>query len=79
LAVLTDPNGTVWSINRRLLWPFRAHGDLPAAMFLETEAPNDGARRFYVRHGFSADDSLCTSRPLYSTDTVRGDKGVSGP
>jgi GNAT superfamily N-acetyltransferase len=29
-----------------------------AAMFLETEAPNDGARRFYARHGFSVDDSL---------------------
>jgi GNAT superfamily N-acetyltransferase len=39
-----------------------------AAMFLETEAPNDGARRFYVRHGFSADDSLWMSRPLDSTD-----------
>jgi len=38
-----------------------------AAMFLETEAPNDGARRFYGRHGFSADDSLWMSRPLDTT------------
>lgn len=38
-----------------------------AAMFLETEAPNDGARRFYVRHGFSVDDSLWMSRPLDAT------------
>jgi GNAT superfamily N-acetyltransferase len=35
-----------------------------AAMFLETEAPNDRARRFYGRHGFSADDSMWMSRPL---------------
>lgn len=34
------------------------------AMFLETEAPNDGARRFYRRHGFSADDSTWMSRDL---------------
>lgn len=35
-----------------------------AAMFLETEAPNDAARRFYRRHGFSADDSTWMSRSL---------------
>lgn len=43
------------------------------AMFLETEAPNDGARRFYGRYGFSAEDSLWMSRPL---DPAGG--GVSG-
>jgi GNAT superfamily N-acetyltransferase len=35
-----------------------------SAMFLETEAPNDRARRFYGRHGFSADDSMWMSRSL---------------
>jgi GNAT superfamily N-acetyltransferase len=50
-----------------------------AAMFLETEAPNDAARRFYVRHGFSADDSLWMSRPLDSTVSLRAGGGVSGP
>lgn len=35
-----------------------------AAMFLETEAPNDGARRFYARHDFAAEDSIWMSRPL---------------
>jgi GNAT superfamily N-acetyltransferase len=35
-----------------------------AAMFLETEAPNEAARRFYRRHGFSADDSTWMSRAL---------------
>jgi GNAT superfamily N-acetyltransferase len=35
-----------------------------AAMFLETEAPNYRATRFYGRHGFSADDSMWMSRPL---------------
>ncbi len=35
-----------------------------AAMFLETELPNDGARRFYGRHGFAADDSVWMSRDL---------------
>lgn len=29
-----------------------------ASMFLETEAANDGARRFYARHGFAAEDSI---------------------
>ncbi len=31
-------------------------------MFLETEAPNEQARRFYRRHGFAADDSIWMSR-----------------
>ncbi|OAN40102.1 GNAT family N-acetyltransferase [Mycolicibacterium iranicum] len=35
-----------------------------AAMFLETEIPNDGARRFYTRHGFAADNSVWMSRSL---------------
>jgi ribosomal protein S18 acetylase RimI-like enzyme len=35
-----------------------------AAMFLETEAPNDSARRFYARHGFTAEDSVWLSAPL---------------
>lgn len=29
-----------------------------ASMFLETEAPNSAARRFYQRHGFSTEDSV---------------------
>ena len=35
-----------------------------AAMFLETEAPNEAARRFYRRHGFSDDDSTWMSCAL---------------
>jgi GNAT superfamily N-acetyltransferase len=35
-----------------------------SAMFLETEAPNDGARRFYGRHGFAAEDSRWMSLEL---------------
>jgi GNAT superfamily N-acetyltransferase len=35
-----------------------------AAVFLETEAPNDAARRFYARHDFAAEDSIWMSRPL---------------
>ena len=31
-------------------------------MFLETEVPNERARRFYTRHGFAADDSIWMSR-----------------
>lgn len=27
-------------------------------IFLETEAPNDAARRLYARHGFTAEDSI---------------------
>lgn len=35
-----------------------------ASMFLETEAANDGARRFYARHGFAAEDSIWMGRAL---------------
>lgn len=28
------------------------------AVFLETEAPNEATRRFYLRHGFAAEDSI---------------------
>lgn len=35
-----------------------------AAMFLETEAPNERARRFYRRHGFTVDDSTWMSSTL---------------
>jgi GNAT superfamily N-acetyltransferase len=35
-----------------------------AVMFLETEAPNEDARRFYGRYGFSLDDSMWMSRSL---------------
>ncbi|MFN8076688.1 MAG: GNAT family N-acetyltransferase [Kineosporiaceae bacterium] len=34
------------------------------AMFLETEAPNDAARRLYARHGFVAEDSTWMARDL---------------
>jgi GNAT superfamily N-acetyltransferase len=37
------------------------------AAFLETEAPNDAARRFYVRHGFVAEDSIWMSTPIPRT------------
>ncbi|MPY95012.1 MAG: GNAT family N-acetyltransferase [Acidimicrobiia bacterium] len=40
----------------------RAYG--PRRLFLETEARNDAARRFYARHGFDADDSIWMSRTL---------------
>ncbi len=33
-------------------------------MFLETEAPNDAARRFYRRHGFEPETSTWLSRQL---------------
>ena len=33
-------------------------------VFLETEAPNDAARRFYRRHGFEAESSTWMSRVL---------------
>ena len=33
-------------------------------VFLETEAPNDAARRFYGRHGFEAETSTWMSRVL---------------
>lgn len=33
-------------------------------VFLETERPNERARRLYTRHGFDEDDSIWMSRPL---------------
>jgi GNAT superfamily N-acetyltransferase len=33
-------------------------------MFLETESPNEGARRFYARHGFQREDSVWMSLEL---------------
>ena len=33
-------------------------------IFLETERPNDAARRLYGRHGFVADDSIWMSKEL---------------
>lgn len=33
-------------------------------MFLETEGNNEGARRFYARHGFQIEDSVWMSREL---------------
>lgn len=33
-------------------------------VFLETEAPNDAARRFYLRHAFTAEDSVWMVRTL---------------
>ena len=38
------------------------------AVFLETEAPNERARGFYVRHGFVVEDSVWMSRPLEPMD-----------
>lgn len=35
-----------------------------ASIFLETEAPNVAARRFYQRHGFSIEDSVWLSADL---------------
>jgi ribosomal protein S18 acetylase RimI-like enzyme len=35
-----------------------------ARMFLETETRNEGARRFYARHGFTIEDSIWMSREL---------------
>ena len=40
----------------------REHGAL--TMFLETEAHNDAARRFYMRNGFVTEDSVWMGRPL---------------
>jgi ribosomal protein S18 acetylase RimI-like enzyme len=33
-------------------------------VFLETEAPNDAARRFYARHGFETEDSIWLTSSL---------------
>ncbi|WP_232304115.1 GNAT family N-acetyltransferase [Pseudofrankia sp. DC12] len=33
-------------------------------VFLETEAPNDAARRFYARHGFQLEQSIWLTREL---------------
>jgi len=33
-------------------------------IFLETEAPNQGARRFYARYGFATEESVWMSRSL---------------
>jgi GNAT superfamily N-acetyltransferase len=33
-------------------------------IFMETERPNDGARRLYARHGWSEDDSIWMSKEL---------------
>jgi GNAT superfamily N-acetyltransferase len=33
-------------------------------IFLETELPNDGARRLYARHGYTADTSIWTAKEL---------------
>jgi len=33
-------------------------------VFLETEAPNEQARRFYARYGFATEDSIWMSRSL---------------
>lgn len=33
-------------------------------IFLETERPNDAARRLYARHGFVADDSIWMAKDL---------------
>ena len=41
-----------------------ARGAGAAAMFLETEAPNERARRFYQRLGFQVEDSTWLSRAL---------------
>ena len=35
-----------------------------ARLYLETEAGNDEARRFYVRHGFTVESSIWLSLPL---------------
>lgn len=35
-----------------------------AVIFLETERPNNGARRFYTRHGFEAEDSVWMMRRI---------------
>ena len=40
----------------------RSHG--ARVMFLETEAPNGGARDFYARHGFELQTSIWMSRRL---------------
>lgn len=47
---------------QRVLDEARAAG--AAAMFLETEMPNDAARRFYGTHGFMAEASTWMSREL---------------
>lgn len=39
-------------------------------MFLETESPNQAARRFYARHGFEAEDSIWMSLRLYTGEAA---------
>ncbi|MBL7487715.1 GNAT family N-acetyltransferase [Frankia sp. AgB1.9] len=45
-----------------LLAACRAAGVL--RVFLETEAPNDAARRFYARHGFQLEQSIWMTQEL---------------
>jgi GNAT superfamily N-acetyltransferase len=45
-----------------LLAACRAAGVL--RLFLETEAPNDAARRFYARHGFQVEQSIWMTHDL---------------
>jgi len=58
----TPGQGVGAALLRRAIDEARSAG--AAAMYLETEVPNDAARRFYGRHGFAADDSVWMHRPL---------------
>jgi ribosomal protein S18 acetylase RimI-like enzyme len=54
----------------------REHG--MKRIFLETERPNEAARRLYERHGFEADDSIWMARVLEEPDH-HGSQGPSAP
>lgn len=62
--IYVEPTGAGYGslLLRHALHAARAAGAL--AVFLETEAHNGPARRFYARHGFAVEDSVWMSAPL---------------
>ncbi len=50
-----------------------------ARVFLETEAPNADARRFYARHGFCEERSVWMSRTLDAQSSPGGSSGNGVP
>ena len=62
LYVRTRDRGTGTALLRRLEDDCRARG--VKRIFLETELPNEAARRLYAREGYEADTSIWMSKDL---------------
>jgi GNAT superfamily N-acetyltransferase len=60
IYVRTRGAGTGSALIEHVLADCQARG--VRRIFLETEAPNDAARRLYERHGFVAEDSIWMAR-----------------